>query len=148
MVDREPVADDVVHQAGAIPYRRLESGDIEVLFISTSSGRWSTPKGFIDPGRSAEETARIETLEEAGVIGELEVEVGTFLYERSGRSHSVRMFLLRVERVLDRWQEEGERTRRWVCVSEARAEAFHPDLGALIGAAETLLHQRSKPGGV
>lgn len=110
-----------------------------MLFISTSSGRWSTPKGFIDPGRSAEETARIEALEEAGVIGEVGREIGTFVYERSGRSHSVRVFVMRVERVLDRWQEEGERTRRWVSVEEARTEAFHPDLGSLIARAAELL---------
>ncbi len=116
-----------------------------MLFVSTSSGRWSTPKGFIDPGRSAEETASIEALEEAGVIGTVGVEVGTFEYERNGRVHSVRVFVLQVERVLDRWQEDGERERRWVSVQEAVEQVFHPDLGALIGrAASELTRRRSR----
>lgn len=137
--------EDVARQAGAIPYRKVRGRGIEVLFVSTSSGRWSTPKGFIDPGRSAEETASIEALEEAGVIGTVGVEVGTFEYERNGRMHSVRVFTLRVERVLDRWQEEAERERRWVSVQEAVEQAFHPDLGALIGrAAEELSKRRAR----
>ncbi len=133
------MAEGEAKQACAIPYRVLEGGAIEVLFVSTSSGRWSTPKGFIDPGRSAEETARIEALEEAGVIGTVGEEVGTFVYERAGRLHSVRVFVMRVERVLERWQEEGERTRRWVSVAVAESEAFHADLGALIAQAAASL---------
>lgn len=136
------MADDVALQAGAIPYRASRDGGVEVLIVSTSSGRWSTPKGFIDPGRSAEETASIEALEEAGVIGTLEEEVGTFEYERAGRLHSVRTFVLRVERVLEHWQEEGERERRWVSVEEARECAFHPELGALIGRAGAAIRKR------
>jgi|TARA_Y100000588_G_scaffold346096_1_gene393868 hypothetical protein len=38
-----------VQQAAAVPYR-LSRGGLEVCLITTiSSGKWSIPKGFIDP---------------------------------------------------------------------------------------------------
>jgi len=107
-------------QAAAVPFRLSRFG-IEVLLVTSSgSGRWTVPKGGIKKGHDAQKTARLETLEEAGVLGELVgPPLGAFSYKKSGRRQRVRVYALRVERVLDRWQEEDRRRRVWVPIAEA-----------------------------
>ena len=62
---------DIFNQAGAIPCR-FENSLLEVLLISTSSGKnWTIPKGLIDPGVTVIETVHNEAMEEAGIRGEL-----------------------------------------------------------------------------
>lgn len=104
-------------QAAAIPYRVVD-GRVEVLLVTTRGGRWTLPKGGIEPGASAEETAAVEALEEAGVVGRVEPTVGDLTLEKRGRLHLVRVFPLRVATVLDRWEEERVRRRIWVGVAE------------------------------
>lgn len=64
------------HSAGCLLYRQSEDG-WEVLLVHPSGpynrrAAWSIPKGLIDAGENAEQTARRETLEETGVTaGEL-----------------------------------------------------------------------------
>ena len=60
-----------LHQAGAIPVRERKDGPEVLLVTSVNKGRWIIPKGVIDPGFSAEETAESEAREEAGVSGRL-----------------------------------------------------------------------------
>jgi 8-oxo-dGTP pyrophosphatase MutT (NUDIX family) len=76
---------DVFPQAGAIPYR-ITGDTIEVLLISTSSGKHLTiPKGLIDPGFSATDTALNESYEEAGIKGRLLTPViGRYSFEKWG----------------------------------------------------------------
>jgi predicted NUDIX family NTP pyrophosphohydrolase len=80
--------------AGTLLYRRSsvatqDGGDgWEVLIVHPSGAYnrrapWSIPKGELDPGESAETTARRETLEETGVeAGEL-FELGRVRYKKS-----------------------------------------------------------------
>src|SRR5580698_5215069 len=62
--------------AGTLLYRR-QNGTLEVLLIHPSGNYnrkapWGIPKGLVDEGENAEQTARRETLEETGVVaGEL-----------------------------------------------------------------------------
>jgi predicted NUDIX family NTP pyrophosphohydrolase len=73
--------------AGTLLYR-LKGGTIEVLLIHPSGNYnrkapWGIPKGLVDPGENAEQTARRETLEETGVVaGEL-VDLSTIVYQKS-----------------------------------------------------------------
>lgn len=53
--------------AGGIVYRRNKKGDIEILLIQDPKGRWSIPKGHIEEGETAQETALREIGEEAGL---------------------------------------------------------------------------------
>lgn len=59
-VVREPTA-------GGIVYRRNKNNDIEILLIQDSKDRWTIPKGHIEEGETAQETAVREIGEEAGL---------------------------------------------------------------------------------
>lgn len=52
--------------AGGIIFRQGEK-DIEVLLIQDAKDRWTIPKGHIEPGETAVQTARREIAEEAGL---------------------------------------------------------------------------------
>jgi ADP-ribose pyrophosphatase YjhB (NUDIX family) len=56
---REPTAGGVVY--------RVINGSMEVLLIQDFYGRWTIPKGHIEEGETAQETAMREIGEEAGV---------------------------------------------------------------------------------
>ena len=109
-----------VRQACAIPFRTSPLGGIEVLLVTTRGGGWGLPKGGIKQGHSAMRTASLESLEEAGVLGILlEDPVGAYSYRKQGKAHRVEVFALRVERLLERWEEEDRRVRVWVPIQEA-----------------------------
>lgn len=108
-------------QSAVVPYR-LVKGEIEVLLITTRKGRWIIPKGIIEPGLSAAESAAKEALEEAGAMGELdENEIGNYSYEKWGGICHVRVFLLRATKLLDTWDEQSFRRRQWLPLKEAIA---------------------------
>ena len=123
----------VFYQAGAIPYR-IENGVIEVLLISTSSGKNLTiPKGLIDPGCSATETAINEAYEEAGIQGGLlSPSIGSYGFEKWGGRCDVIVFAMVVSRQLQRWPEDVMRRRIWKPVTLAAKSVKHADLGSLI----------------
>jgi len=59
---------DLPVQAAAVCYRRVSSS-VEFLLVNTSSGKWTFPKGRINPGMSAGASAAQEAWEEAGAMG-------------------------------------------------------------------------------
>lgn len=106
-------------QSAVVPYR-LVQGELKILLITTRKGRWIIPKGIIEPELSAAESAAKEALEEAGVKGEVaEKELGKYSYEKWGGICHVRVFLLRVTKVLDTWQEQFFRRRKWYALEDA-----------------------------
>lgn len=58
-------------QVAAVCYRVRGSG-IEFLLIRTRGGRWTFPKGGIEPGLTYAQAAALEAFEEAGVHGRME----------------------------------------------------------------------------
>jgi len=128
-----------VIQAGAVPYRVLASGGVEVLLITNNSGRWIVPKGGIDAGQTAADQAAIEAFEEAGVVeAVIGGEIGFYEYERGGRLHHVRLFALLVRELAPDWDESHRREREWVALEEAIQRVSFDGLRAammLVGAA-------------
>lgn len=53
--------------AGGIIFRRDKNGQVEILLVQDSKDRWTIPKGHIEPGETAKQTARREIGEEAGL---------------------------------------------------------------------------------
>lgn len=53
--------------AGGIVFRRDKKGDVEILLIQDAKDRWTIPKGHIEEGETAVQTARREIGEEAGL---------------------------------------------------------------------------------
>ncbi|XP_039013947.1 nudix hydrolase 4-like, partial [Hibiscus syriacus] len=89
---------------------------IEVLVISAQNGKGMLfPKGGWEHDESMEEAAVRETLEEAGVVGNIECKLGKWSYESKRRSafHEGHMF------------EKNTRTRKWVTISKAKEECPH-----------------------
>jgi len=66
---RRPAINEVVREptAGGIVYRRGKSGAIEILLIQDAKNRWTIPKGHIEEGELAKETAEREVREETGL---------------------------------------------------------------------------------
>ncbi|XP_006346639.1 nudix hydrolase 18, mitochondrial-like [Solanum tuberosum] len=129
---------------GCIPYRSkkrdpsscVQQGstpidDLEFLLISSQKNpRMMFPKGGWEIDESLEEAASRETFEEAGVVGEVEVQeyLGTWSFKSKSQGifHEGHMFPLRVTEELDDWPEKSVRRRLWVKFSEARELCWHP----------------------
>ena len=58
-------------KAAAVCYRLSPRG-IEFLLVRTRGGRWTFPKGSVEPGLTPAQSAALEAYEEAGVHGRME----------------------------------------------------------------------------
>lgn len=123
----------VLAQAGAIPCR-LENHRLDILLISTSSGKHLTiPKGLIDPGFTAVETVHNEALEEAGIKGNLLTPaIGSYRFAKWGGVCEVSVFVMMVDQLLEKWPEAAMRHRTWMSPGRAAQGVKHRDLGRLI----------------
>ncbi len=69
--EHRPAISEVVREptAGGIVYRRddKDPAKIELLLVQDSKGRWTIPKGHIEEGESARQTAEREIHEETGL---------------------------------------------------------------------------------
>jgi 8-oxo-dGTP pyrophosphatase MutT (NUDIX family) len=100
-----------VRQAAALPCR---NGRI-CLITSSSGKRWVIPKGLIEPGQTAGETALQEAWEEAGVVGSLRSEpIGSFIYEKWCGPCHVTVFRMDVAETARNWPERSVRDRIWL----------------------------------
>lgn len=134
-----------IHQAAAVPFRRTDDGEIEVLLVTSRAGDWSTPKGHIDIGNTPQETAEIETMEEAGAIGQASDQVlGVYEYTkpgRPGRRYRATVYPVEVDLTLEHWEEMDHRRRAWVPLERAVLELAprRPDLSDCIARLAELL---------
>ncbi|RZB95260.1 Nudix hydrolase 17, mitochondrial isoform B [Glycine soja] len=110
---------------GCIPYRYKQdiegkmSNELEVLVVSSQKGQGLMfPKGGWELDESVEEAAYRESLEEAGVMGMIERELGqwNFISKRYGIYYEGHMFPMFVKEQLDIWPEKNLRRRIWVCL--------------------------------
>lgn len=119
---------------GCIPYRykgnrgapssALDEEELEVLVITSQrKGKGMLfPKGGWELDESIEDAALRETVEEAGVVGDVERKLGkwNFKSKTSETSYEGHMFPLLVTEQLEFWPEKDVRQRLWVSVGEAR----------------------------
>ena len=118
-----------VRQAAVIAIR---AGRV-CLVLSSGGKRWVVPKGHIEQGQTAGETALQEAWEEAGLAGALQPEpVGSYLYEKAGMPYHVTVFLMHVTAVTDEWPEGSWRARCWVDPGRAVAQVEEPGLRKLL----------------
>lgn len=66
---KRPSIQEIVREptAGGIVFRRNNEGKVEILLIQDAKDRWTIPKGHIEEGETAQQTARREIGEEAGL---------------------------------------------------------------------------------
>ncbi|WOH07616.1 hypothetical protein DCAR_0727049 [Daucus carota subsp. sativus] len=124
---------------GCIPYRYKigkdgntviddDDHELEVLVVSSQKGqKMMFPKGGWELDESVEEAACRESLEEAGVLGNVENELGTWCYKSKSSEiyHEGYMFPLLVTEQLELWPEKNLRQRVWMSVDEAREACEH-----------------------
>jgi 8-oxo-dGTP pyrophosphatase MutT (NUDIX family) len=130
-----PNSPGFLRQAAAIPIRNNK-----VCLITSSNGkRWVIPKGLIDPGHTAGETALMEAWEEAGLAGSLSGEpVGSYVYSKLGRNYHVVVFIMQVTHAFEDWPERNARQRIWVGVDRALEQIEDQGLRDLIEVATSV----------
>ena len=130
-----------IQQASAFPLRsavdEADPGQVEICLItSIRRGKWGVPKGIIDSGETAEETALKEAEEEAGLRGDLlGPAVGFYEYRKWGTRIEVAVFAMQVTCAADDWMEADLRERRWVPVETALELISKQELRDLLPAA-------------
>jgi 8-oxo-dGTP pyrophosphatase MutT (NUDIX family) len=106
------------YQVAAVCYRRRGS-QLEFLLVNTSSGRWTFPKGHVDPGISESAAAAQEAREEAGATGRIDRDhFQSYLHVSRQNEYPIRAFLMRVEQRHD--PEESFRRPSWFSPTEAK----------------------------
>src|SRR5262245_38209272 len=102
-------------QAAVIAYR-IRKARIEVALVSRSRGKgWIVPKGSIADGERPRDAAIREAEEEAGLRGIVaRRRVGRYRHDNGEGKCLVDVYVMRVTRVLDEWQEDNLRRRRWL----------------------------------
>lgn len=127
-----------IKQVAALPYRWSDDRGLEVLLLtSRGTGRFILPKGWPMKGLADSEAAGREASQEAGVKGDLGRDpMGTFSYWKRLKDKfvpiEVSVYPLRVDRVLRKWKESGERQRAWVKPDEAALLVDEPELISLL----------------
>ena len=65
---KKPSIQEIVREptAGGVVFRRNKKGEAEFLLYQDARDRWTIPKGHIEPGETAQVTAKREIGEETG----------------------------------------------------------------------------------
>jgi 8-oxo-dGTP pyrophosphatase MutT (NUDIX family) len=126
----------LIEQAGAIAIRRRGKEPEVVLVRSRRTGDWVFPKGHIEEGESADETAVRELEEEAGVTGEALKLVGSSRFRLNGEQVEVTYYLVRS---LSSRRSPEMREVKWCRFDEARTLLEFADARRLLDKAEKLI---------
>jgi 8-oxo-dGTP pyrophosphatase MutT (NUDIX family) len=121
-------------RSAAIPIIRDDQG-IKVVLVTTKPNKknWIFPKGQVEMGMTAQASAAKEALEEAGVVGEVSnVVFDDYQQHKWGGQTQVKVYLLSVTALLDRWQDMRERDRRIFSLDEALDIIHQPQKQVLI----------------
>lgn len=133
-------------QSAVVPYR-FTDGALEFLLItSMRKKKWIVPKGLVEFGLSAQESAEQEAYEEAGVLGIVEPQMlGVYEYAKWGGFCRVEVYLMKVETVLKDWPEEDERKRRWFPARRAIREIHNDALREILEYGRKVLIKKLHP---
>lgn len=112
---------DGIHFSGVVPWLRVDH-DLHFVLITNRSGLWGFPKGLIEDGLTPWASAAKEATEEAGVVGPVEPDpVTVYRHSKWVGVQEVAMYLMRVDELLDHWDEDDLRDRIELDYHEARA---------------------------
>ncbi len=138
---RRPTISEVVREptAGGIIFRRnSKTNEVEILLIQDAKNRWTIPKGHIEEGETAKETAEREIREETGLkemrvlnwLGKI-----NFRYRR-GTSlvlMTTEIFLVRAEGKTEELKpEDWMNGIKWFSANEALDKIEYEDIGKII----------------
>ncbi|MDQ2807853.1 MAG: NUDIX hydrolase [Chloroflexota bacterium] len=117
-----------ITSAGGVVYRQ-EGGNLVILMIADSQGRWSFPKGMVQRGEDPATAALREVQEETGIVGQLLRLLGEtrYIYRQSGQlvTKTVYFYLIRAQSQAITPQLSEVADARWFPSAEAlRRSAF------------------------
>lgn len=137
---RRPVINEVVREptAGGIVFRRNAKKEIEILLIQDAKDRWTIPKGHIEPGEAAKQTAEREVAEETGLqkikvmnwLGKI-----NFRYRRQQSLvlMTTEIFLVHAQADTDALKpEDWMNGIKWFPATEALDKIEYEDIGKII----------------
>ncbi len=137
---RKPVISEVVREptAGGVIFRHNSKGEIEILLIQDAKNRWTIPKGHIEEGESAKDTAEREIREETGLqqmkvlnwLGKIH-----FRYRRANSLvlMTTDIFLVKAQGNTDDLKpEDWMNGIEWFKASDALDKIEYDDIGKLI----------------
>ncbi len=138
---REPTSGGIVFRHGK------KAGDVEILLIQDAKDRWTIPKGHIEEGETAAQTARREIGEEAGLhdvdmlgwLGKIH-----FRYRRIDRLvlMTTQIYLVRVRTDGNEIQkEEWMNGIKWFSFNEALDLIEYEDIAKLMLKAKTRIRE-------
>ncbi len=138
--NRRPTINEVVREptAGGIIFRRGKNEQLEILLIQDAKNRWTIPKGHIEEGETAKETAKREISEETGLkemiilnwLGKI-----NFRYRRATSLvlMTTEIFLVQAKGDTDDLTpEEWMNGIKWFPANEALDKIEYDDIGKLI----------------
>jgi 8-oxo-dGTP pyrophosphatase MutT (NUDIX family) len=124
--------------AGGVVFRRNKANEVEILLIQDTKNRWTIPKGHIEEGETAQQTAKREIGEEAGLtdtdvigwLGKIH-----FRYRRVDRLvlMTTQIYLVRARGDTNAIKkEEWMNGIRWFKFHDALDEIEYEDIGKLM----------------
>ncbi len=138
---RRPAISEVVREptAGGVIFRRNEkTKQLEILLIQDAKNRWTIPKGHIEEGETARETAEREIREETGLQ---EMKVMSWLGKINFRYRRVTSLVLMTTDIFlvhglgdtDKLKpEEWMNGIKWFPTTEALDKIEYEDIGKII----------------
>jgi ADP-ribose pyrophosphatase YjhB (NUDIX family) len=130
--------------AGGVVFR-IRRGRIEYLLVEANGDPppWVLPTGHIEEGEQPRETAVREVHKQTGAWGRMVEDLGDVSYRINDAAVTVRFYLMQfIARGL---RTDTFRQRTWLSLSQATAQASHPETRHLLHDAEQ--RQRTRPRG-
>ena len=147
---RKPSIQEIVREptSGGIVFRHpKDGGDIEILLIQDAKDRWTIPKGHIEEGETAAQTARREIGEEAGLH---DVDMLGWLGKIHFRYRRIdRLVLMTTQIYLVRVRTDGNEIKKeewmngikWLSFNEALDLIEYEDIAKLMLKARTRIRE-------
>lgn len=148
---KKPSIQEIVREAtaGGIVFRHNKKGELEILLTQDAKDRWTIPKGHIEEGETAQQAAKREIAEEAGLsetdmlgwLGKIH-----FRYRRVDKLvlMSTQIYLVRAKGDTNAIQkEEWMNGIKWFSFDDALDAIEYDDIGKLMLIARKRIRQEN-----